>query len=1072
MFTCGALAAAAVLVAHAPVDAEIITPFTPPRFQANIAGTTWQIGNTLMTCPATDAKCATAQNGAYKNNDFVMRHVDVDGDPATFNSSIATHVVPVDGSVVFSGLYWGADTSAGSGGVAAPAPASRTTVQFTTPAGTSSVTGEVMGADPAPAGPRYVGFADVTALVAAGGAGEYGVANVQAGTGRDRYAGWAMVTVLADPNAPVRNITIYDGYAVVRDAPGEDSVDIAVGGFQTPPTGPVTTTIGAVSFEGDRSSTGDRMELDGVAIGDASNPPNNVFNSTISVRGSDLTPRSPRYVNQLGFDINKFDLTGRLANGATTATFGVSTGGETFFPAVLLFETDLFSPRLEIGKIGVDVNGGDVEVGDTIRYEKTVTNTGLDASTGTLLTDPVPAGTTYVPESIVLDGVPRTDAFDGDGGGFTPATATVTGTLGTGGVLAVGQSAVFSYEVVVDAVPTGSTIFNTATVSGTGQTTGLPVSAVSNAASTPVVARSDLSVDKRLVGTSPVLTPGDVTYRIVVTNRGPQADPGVTLADTLPAGLTATSVTASQGSCTGTAAITCDLGPMPVGAVAVVDVTATAPASPDTAVENTATATGGNLDPNPGDNTATALVDLDTNLPPVATDDAVTTPSDTPVTVPVLANDTDPDGDQVQVVGVGTPSAGTAVVHEDGTVTVTPPPGFSGDITVPYTIVDAFGQTSAATLTVTVTPIPPPPPLTPPLAGDDTFTTDPAAPTGRIPLDLLANDSDPDPGDTISITGMSTPANGTVVLSDDPVVCGTIAPPCPVYEPNPGFAGTDTFTYSITDTQGNTTTATVTITVPNDPPVPVPDQSATLGGTPVDVPVLLNDRGDPNGDTVTITGTSTPPNGTAVVNPDGTITYTPNPGFLGTDTFTYTVSDGNGGISTTTVTVTVFDNPPLAPPREETTPIDTPVTVDLLEDVTDPDGDTPRVVNVVDPPVGTITVTPDGQLTFTPPPGFTGDVPIRYVVTDGRGMTTEVEIVITVQPEPTPPTTPPPTPPPPTTPPPASPDTPSAAPPARPSGSLPITGSDALRLLLLAAALVMAGESLRRGARRRGRRST
>ena len=465
------MAGAAVLIAASvmgvlalpPAEAEIITPFVPPRFQANLAGTTWQIGNTLMTCPASDAKCATAQAGAYKNNDFVMRHVDVDGDPATFNSSTANLVVPVDGSVVFAGLYWGADTSAGGGGVAAPAPASRTTVQFTTPdGGTSPVTGELMGADPAPAGPRYVGFADVTDIVAAAGAGEYGVANVQAGTGRDSYAGWALVTVQADPSAPVRNVTIYDGYAVVRDAPGENSVNIAVSGFQTPPTGPVATTIGAVSFEGDRSSTGDSLRLNGEAIGDAANPPNNVFNSTISVRGADRTPRSPRYVNQLGFDVNKFDLTGRLANGATSATFGVSTGGETFFPAVLLFETDLFSPRLDIGKVGIDVNGGELEVGDTIRYEKTITNNGEDASTGTILSDPVPEGTTYVPESIVLDGVPRTDAFDGDGGGVVPGTSTVQGTLGPGGRLGIGETAIFSFEVVVDELPTGSTIENAA----------------------------------------------------------------------------------------------------------------------------------------------------------------------------------------------------------------------------------------------------------------------------------------------------------------------------------------------------------------------------------------------------------------------------------------------------------------------------------------------------------------------------------------------------------------------------------------------------------------------------------
>ena len=184
VIACAALAGAATLAAAAPVEAQIITPFTPPVFQANIAGISDQIGNTLMTCPASDPKCATAQNGAYKNNDFVMRQVDVDNDPATINSSRARLDLPVDSSVVFAGLYWGADTSAGTGGgVPAPSPATRNQVVFSTPAGTSTVTGAIVGADPPPAGPRYAAFEDVTTLVQAAGTGQYTVANVQAGTG-------------------------------------------------------------------------------------------------------------------------------------------------------------------------------------------------------------------------------------------------------------------------------------------------------------------------------------------------------------------------------------------------------------------------------------------------------------------------------------------------------------------------------------------------------------------------------------------------------------------------------------------------------------------------------------------------------------------------------------------------------------------------------------------------------------------------------------------------------------------------------------------------------------------------
>ncbi|MEW6603212.1 MAG: post-COAP-1 domain-containing protein [Thermoproteota archaeon] len=91
------------------------------------------------------------------------------------------------------------------------------------------------------------------------------------------------------------------------------------------------------------------------------------------------------------------------------------------------------------------------------------------------------------------------------------------------------------------------------------------------------------------------------------------------------------------------------------------------------------------------------------------------------------------------------------------------------------------------------------------------------------------------------------------------------------------------------------------------PPVAVDDFASTLEDTPVTIDVLANDS-DPNGDTLTVIATSFPSQGTAVINADNTITYTPNPSIFGdSDTFTYTISDGNGGTATANVTVTVDD---------------------------------------------------------------------------------------------------------------------------------------------------------------------
>jgi hypothetical protein len=94
----------------------------------------------------------------------------------------------------------------------------------------------------------------------------------------------------------------------------------------------------------------------------------------------------------------------------------------------------------------------------------------------------------------------------------------------------------------------------------------------------------------------------------------------------------------------------------------------------------------------------------------------------------------------------------------------------------------------------------------------------------------------------------------------------------------------------------------------NLPPQPVDDAAATRPHRAVTVAVLANDS-DPNNDPLTLAGVSDPPHGGAAANPDGTVTYRPDPGFLGTDVFTYTVGDGAGGTAVAQVTVLVAVHP-------------------------------------------------------------------------------------------------------------------------------------------------------------------
>ena len=330
-------------------------PFTP-RFAANDTGDIVMAANTLLSCQDGAAGCAAARAGTtgakLGNNSWDMRFVDVDSDAATFNSSSADVALPADASILFAGLYWGANTRAGaSGGQAAPNANAKNTVRFASPTSayvTVSANRVDEGTATSQAG-AYQAFANVTALVSAGGAGAYTTANVQTGRGLDRYAGWSLVVAYHSPSASPRNMTVFDGLETVNS--GDPPHELSVSGFRTPAFGPVRSALGFVVYEGDRSLGGDSGSMNGVESRD------NLFDSRISRAGQAVTTKTPNYDNQLGFDAEILDTTGVLRNGATSAAIRLKTTGDTYLPGVGWFVTELFAPDVQSSKSVTDVNG-------------------------------------------------------------------------------------------------------------------------------------------------------------------------------------------------------------------------------------------------------------------------------------------------------------------------------------------------------------------------------------------------------------------------------------------------------------------------------------------------------------------------------------------------------------------------------------------------------------------------------------------------------------------------------------------------------------------------------------------
>ncbi len=366
------------------------------------------------------------------------------------------------------------------------------------------------------------------------------------------------------------------------------------------------------------------------------------------------------------------------------------------------------------------------------------------------------------------------------------------------------------------------------------------------------------------------------------------------------------------------------------------------------------------------------------NDAPDAVDDFDTTDEDTPITVDLLANDTDPDGDDLTVTSARLmdPTQGTLVNNGDGTVTFTPAPDFNGDVVIKYDITDGNGGRDWASHTITVEAVNDAPDAT-----DDSATTDEDTP---VTIPVLDNDSDPD-GDPLTVTEATSP-DGDVVINPD----GTIT-----FTPADNFNGPTTITYTVTDPDGNEDTATVNVVVNpvNDGPETGPggvedDVAETDEDTPVDIDVLANDS-DPDGDPLTVTE-ATSPDGDVVINPDGTITFTPDENFNGETTITYTVEDPSGESAQATVTVTVnpINDAPEAVDDADGTQEDTAITVDLLANDFDVDGDDLTVIAVSVPAdQGTVVNNGDGTATFTPAPNFNGEATISYTIEDEEGLT-------------------------------------------------------------------------------------
>ncbi|EGU4186567.1 tandem-95 repeat protein [Vibrio parahaemolyticus] len=470
------------------------------------------------------------------------------------------------------------------------------------------------------------------------------------------------------------------------------------------------------------------------------------------------------------------------------------------------------------------------------------------------------------------------------------------------------------------------------------------------------------------------------------------------------------------------------------------------------------------------------------NDAPVAKDDIATTQEDTAVTIDVLPNDSDMDGDKLSIQSASVPEAQGKVEIVEGKLVFTPSENFNGDAEITYTITD--GQlTDEAKVTVTVNPVNDAPIIK--VEAVESITED-AVSTDTVVATLTARDTDT-PEDQLTVS-LENNSNGYFVLvgdevkltqagvdavnndelnlkdltisasvsdgvnptasdsdslivnrvNDAPTVENAIADQVlsedfdaytidlnevfkdsdsslefsvsgnnsiqisivsgvATITPTADWNGKETITFTAKDPSGESVSQTVNFTVASVADI-VADKATVVEDTPTIIKVLGNDTFEGDGKVVSLDANNGPANGTVSVNPDGSVTYTPNDNYVGKDTFTYVVT--SGGVSESTaveVNVTPVNDAPVAKDDIATTQEDTAVTIDVLTNDTDVDGDKLSIESASVPKEqGTVEVV-DGKLVFTPAENFNGDAEITYTVTDGQ-LTDEAKVTVTVNP--------------------------------------------------------------------------
>jgi len=370
--------------------------------------------------------------------------------------------------------------------------------------------------------------------------------------------------------------------------------------------------------------------------------------------------------------------------------------------------------------------------------------------------------------------------------------------------------------------------------------------------------------------------------------------------------------------------------------------------------------------------------------PPVARPGSATTQEDEPVSITLMASD--PDREHLTYNIVKGPSYGN-LSGKAPNLTYTPASNYNGLDSFTFSINEGKPDKNPAAISVTV------------LAVNDAPMAYHRTETIKVNKSLIATltgtDVDSDP---LTFIISKKPEHGTLTFDSNFKTSGKL-----IYTPEPHFEGSDSFTFKLNDGAVDSAPAMVSINIcPNLLPVAESHSVTTPEDTPVQIGLIGS---DPDSDPLSYIMVSETSHGSL----NGTapnLTYTPNKNFNGSDSFSFKVNDNTEDSTPATVSITVssVNDPPVANRDTVVTREDTPVLmIDVLANDTDIDNegrylylDTFSVTAVTQGKNGSVTINPDGTLSYSPKANFYGSDEFTYTVRDNKGDTDTAKVNVTV----------------------------------------------------------------------------